>query len=255
MLRDGPADGLGHAILLGDIAADVGVRALDLVGHRLADVVQQGAGLADLDVGADLGGQHRGDPRGEHAFLEDVAAVAGAEAQVAQLLDQLWVQAAHTGLKHRLFARFLQDLVHLLAGLLHHLLDTGRVDAAIDNQLGQRDPGDLAPDGVEARKRHRFRRVVDDQVDARGLLQRTDVSSLAADETTLHLIIGQRNGGDCGLCNYISSQALNGHNHVLAGIVVRFVLVLLLQLPVLAGKLVPRFVFGLSNHLIVGLRD
>ena len=172
-----------------------------------------------------------------------------------KLLDQLWVQTAHTGLKHRLFARFLQDLVHLLAGLLHHLLDAGRVDAAIDNQLGQRDPGDLSPDGVEARKRYRFRRVIDDQVDARGLFERTDVSSLAADETTLHLIIGQRNGGDCGLCNYISSQALNGHYHVLAGIVVRFVLVLLLQLPVLAGKLVPRFVFGLPDYLVMGLRD
>ena len=39
-----------------DLAADGGVRALDLVVDGLADVVQQAAGLGDLDVGADFAG-------------------------------------------------------------------------------------------------------------------------------------------------------------------------------------------------------
>ena len=38
-----------------DLGADGGVRAFDLVVDGLADVVQQAAGLGDLDVGADLG--------------------------------------------------------------------------------------------------------------------------------------------------------------------------------------------------------
>ena len=47
-------------------AADRGVRALDLVVDGLADVVEQAAHLRDLDVGADLGG----DDRGERAGLD-----------------------------------------------------------------------------------------------------------------------------------------------------------------------------------------
>ena len=39
---------------LGDRGADDGVRTLDLVVDRLADVVEQAAHLGDLDVGADL---------------------------------------------------------------------------------------------------------------------------------------------------------------------------------------------------------
>ena len=40
---------------LGDVGADQRVRAFDLVVDGLADVVQQTGGLADVDVGADLG--------------------------------------------------------------------------------------------------------------------------------------------------------------------------------------------------------
>ena len=47
-------DDLGRAAEpLGDVRADQGVRPLDLVVDRLADVVQQTGGLADVDVGAE----------------------------------------------------------------------------------------------------------------------------------------------------------------------------------------------------------
>ena len=48
-----------QVVALGDLGADRGVRALDLVVDGLADVVQQAAHLGDLDVGADLGRDDR----------------------------------------------------------------------------------------------------------------------------------------------------------------------------------------------------
>ena len=56
--------------------ADGGVRALDLVVDGLADVVEQAAHLGDLDVGADLGGDDRGQVAGLDDVLEHVLAVA-----------------------------------------------------------------------------------------------------------------------------------------------------------------------------------
>ena len=49
-----------QVVALGDLGADRGVRTLDLVVDGLADVVEQAARLRDLDVGADLGGDDRG---------------------------------------------------------------------------------------------------------------------------------------------------------------------------------------------------
>ena len=51
-----------QVVPLGDLGADGGVRALDLVVDRLADVVEETAHLGDLDVGPDLGGD--APPRG-----------------------------------------------------------------------------------------------------------------------------------------------------------------------------------------------
>jgi hypothetical protein len=68
-----------QVVALRDLRADRGVRALDLVVDRLADVVEQPAHLRDLDVAPDLG---RDDGR-EMARLDDVVEhvlpVAGAE--------------------------------------------------------------------------------------------------------------------------------------------------------------------------------
>ena len=52
------------------------VRTLDLVIDRLADVVEQAAGLGDLDVGPDLGGDHRGQAARLDDVVEHVLAVA-----------------------------------------------------------------------------------------------------------------------------------------------------------------------------------
>ena len=99
----------------------------------------------------------------------------------------------HAGVVGGLLAGLAHDEVDLGAGLGDDLLDAAGVDPAIGDELGEGDPGDLAADRVEARQDDRLGRVVDDQVDAGGLLEGPDVAALAADDPALHLV--RRAGG------------------------------------------------------------
>ena len=78
-----------QVVALGDRGADGGVRALDLVVDRLADVVEQAAHLGDLDVGADLGRDDRREAARLDDVVEHVLAVARAELEPAEELDDL----------------------------------------------------------------------------------------------------------------------------------------------------------------------
>ena len=116
----------------------------------LADVVEQAAHLGDLDVRADLGGDDRGQVAGLDDVVEHVLAVARAELEPAQQLDDLGGQARDTGLVGGLLAGLAHDELDLGAGLGDDLLDAAGMDAAVGDELGQGDPGDLAADRVEA---------------------------------------------------------------------------------------------------------
>ena len=77
-----------HVVLLGERRADGGVRALDLMVDRLADVVEQAADLGGLDVGAQLRGDDRREVARLDAVEEHVLAVAGAVLEPAERLTR-----------------------------------------------------------------------------------------------------------------------------------------------------------------------
>ena len=108
---------------------------------------------------------------------------------------------------------------------LVHLLDPGRVDPAVAEQLLQAEPGDLAADRVEAAEQHRTRGVVDDQVDPGDLLEGPDVAALPADDPTLHVVAGQRDQGGDALAGLLGGQPLDrGGEHApgpLLGVLLR----------------------------------
>ena len=109
----------------------------------------------------------RGDAGALDEVVEDVLAVARAEAQLAEQLDQLRVQPVHVRLERRALA-LLDDLaLDLRATLLVRLLDQRRGDPPVGDQALEGDPRDLAAHAVEAREEHRRGRLVDDHVDAR----------------------------------------------------------------------------------------
>ena len=129
-------------------------------------------------------------------MLQHVFAVRIPILEPAHELDQLRVQALHVGIEQRLLASLADGLVHFPPGLLDSFFDARGVYPPVLNQAVQRYPRDLAPDRIEAGYRHRFRHVVDDQIDARCRFDGSDVPSFTADETTLHLIVRQWNARD-----------------------------------------------------------
>ena len=108
-----------------------------LLGAHLADVVQQAGALGFLHVEAHLG-RHRGAEVGHFArVLQQVLAVAGAEAHAAHHLNQLGVQAVNAQVDDGFLADFDDFLFDVLAGFGHNLLHAGRVNAAVLHQQVQ----------------------------------------------------------------------------------------------------------------------
>ena len=108
------------------------------------------------------------------------------------------------------------NVIDLLAGLGDHLFDARGMNAAIENQLGERHARDLAAHRIESRQDDGLWRIVDDEVDAGGALECADVAALAPDDAALHLVIGQRHNGDGDIGDLIGGAALNGEGDDLA---------------------------------------
>src|SRR3954454_9531792 len=219
-----PVHGLErHVVLLGDARADGGVRPLDFVVDGLADVVEQAADLGSLDVGAQLGRDDRGDVARLDRVHEDVLAVRRAVLQPPEQLEQVRRQSRAPRVVGCLVTGLADDEVDLRARLRDDLLDAAGVDPAVGDELRDRDPRDLPPDGVEPGEDDGLRRVVDDQVDAGRLLERADVAALAADDPALHLVARQVDHRDGVLGRVVRGHALHGRDDHLARLVLGLV--------------------------------
>ena len=134
---DGVDDFLRLLVLAGDVDADGHVAALDLVVDGLADIVQEAGALGGGHVDAELGSEQAGNVR---------------NLQAADELDEVGMQAVDVRLENGALALGLDGGVDLLLGLGDHFLDAGGVNAAVLNELFERDARDFAPHGVEARR-------------------------------------------------------------------------------------------------------
>ena len=105
---DGVHDILRLAVPAGDLRADQRVAALNLMGERLADVVQHRAALEQRWVDSQLAGHHAGDVRGLDQVPEHVLAIGGAVPQAAEEIDEFGVHVGDAQLDQG-----------FLAGLLH----------------------------------------------------------------------------------------------------------------------------------------
>ena len=120
-------------------------------------------------------------------------------------------------LERRGFAFLADRVLHLGLDLLDDFLDARRVDAAVGDQALDRLARDLAAERIEAREDDRAGRVVDDELDAGGGLERADVAALAADDAPLHVVARQIDDRDGGLDGVLGGAALDGVGDDLLG--------------------------------------
>ena len=117
-------------------------------------------------------------------------------------------------------AAFLADLlVGFFLDLLNDFLDARRVDAPVGNELLDRLLRDLPPVGIESREDDGAGRVVDDQIDAGGELERADVPALTADDASLEIVARQIDNRDGRLDRVLGGRALDGFGDVVLGAV------------------------------------
>ena len=170
--------------------------------------------------------------------LEDVLPVARPVPESAEDLDELLVELAAVRLEHGLLARLSDVLLELRLRLVVHLLDARRMDPAVLDELVEREAGDLASQRVERRQDDRVRRVVDDEVDARQVLERADVAAFPADDAPLEVVGRELDDGHGRLCRVTRRDTLEGVRDERACPPSRVRPRLLLHLPHVAGELV-----------------
>ncbi len=87
------------------------------------------------------------------------------------------------------------------------------MDASVGDELLERDAGGLAAHGVERGQQHAAGRVVHENVDARHLLEGSDVASLTADDPTLHVLGGKVDRDDHRRGGLLGGQPLHRRDH------------------------------------------
>ena len=241
-------DRLRFLVLLGKVYADLDVAALDLMVDCLADVVQQAGAACGQGIKPQFAGHHAGDMCNLDGVLQYVLTVAGTVTQTAEDFDQFGVDAVDAGLEGGALALALDDLLDLSAGLVDHFLDAGGMDAAVHDQLFERQTRDFAAHRVERGKGDRFGRVVDNQINARQRFERADIAALAANDAALHLIVGQRYNRNGCFGNMVGSAALDRGRDDLACGLLAFVLELLLDFAQLDGCIMRCLGFDRGNQ-------
>src|SRR3954469_16569565 len=231
------------------------MRALDLVRHRLAEVVQQRGALRRLHARLQLGGHDPDEVDDLERVLQDVLAVARAELEPAEDAHDLLRELTAVGLEDRLGAGLRDLLLDLRLRLVVRLLDPGRVDAPVLDQLYEGEARDLAADAVERGEDDRLRGVVDDEVDAGEVLEGTDVAALAADDAALHVVGRQLDEGDRRLGGVAGGDALEGVGDEVAGAPLGLGLRLLLHLADAAGEVVADELLGALHQVRLRLVD
>ena len=114
-------------------------------------------------------------------------------------------------------------------------------------------PRDLAAQRLEGRDDDRLGRVVDDEVHARGGLERPDVAAFAADDAALQVVRGKLDDGDRGLDDRVRGQPLDGHADDPAGLLGRLLVGLLLDAADEPGRLEPGLVLDGLDEVALGV--
>ena len=127
------------------------------------------------------------------------------------------------------------------------------MNATVLEQLLKRQLGDLTADPVERGEHDGLRGVVDDEVDARQVLEGANVTALLADDASLHVVRGELHDRHRRLGGVARRHPLECVGDEVAGTAPGLGLGLLLHLANTARQLVPNSLFRARHDLGLGL--
>ena len=106
---------------------------------------------------------------------------------------------------------------------LDHLLDPRGMDPAVGDQFLQGNAGHFPSDRIKSGQDDCLRRIVDDELHTRQLLQRADVPAFAADDAALHFVVRKLYNGNRSLGDAVRRASLDRADDILAGLLVRLI--------------------------------
>ena len=185
-------DGVDHfrffLEFLGQFHADDCVRQFRFVVGHLADIVQQAGATGHLGVQSQFRG-HDAAQIGHFArVLQQVLSVRRTVFHLTDQADQFGMEPVDAQVDRGALAGFDDLFFDLFLYFGNDFFDACRMDAAVRYQLVQRQTRDFTAYRIEARQDDRFRRVVDDDLDAGSGFQGPDVPSFAADDPAFHFV-------------------------------------------------------------------
>ena len=220
---------------------------------RLADVMQQTGTAGNGGVDAKFGGEHTGDVCDLDRVQQHVLSITGAVMHAAEQANQLGMDAMNTGFERGAFALGFDDLIDFLLCLLHHFRDARRMDATVQNQLFQTQPGDFTANRVKRGQGDCFRGIVDDQIDTRQVVQGADVAAFTANDAARHFIVGQRNDRYRGFGYLVGCIALDGRSNEFARSGLGFLFHLLVDFAEFERGVMLGFIFNRRDQIFLGL--
>ena len=195
-----------------------------------AEVVQKACALSGNRIETKLGSHNAAQVRDFERVVQNALAERGAEAQAAKRANELGMQVVNTNVERRLLASLLDLLVHELFGLRVHLFDASGMNAAVGDEVFHGDAANFTTNGIEARNGYALRRVVDEQVYARKLLEAANIATFATDNAALQVVGRNVDGFHRGFGRVIGGDALNCEAQDFARLLVGFSLGTLLGL-------------------------
>ena len=126
----------------------------------------------------------------------------------SEKLYKIGIESLNSCFKGCCLAGLADGIVHLALRLVDHLLYPGRMNTSVHDEPFQCDTSYLTPHRVEGRKHYCLRRIVYDDLHAGKIFEGSDVPSLAAYDTPLHIVAGKLYHRNGSLCDMIRGTSL-----------------------------------------------
>ena len=174
-----------ESILASDATSDLWMCPLDIVIHRLPEVVEEPSLECEHRISSDEFRYRLSDIGNLFAMHEDVLPVARTESEFPNEWDDLLRDPDDSHLIDRLATEIIDEFVGIGLIFLDDLLDTSWLDPLISDEIFEGLLRDISAKQVKTREKHGIRSIIDDERYSGCLLECDDIASLLPDDLAL----------------------------------------------------------------------
>ena len=184
--------------------------------------MNQAAATCQVDIDTQFGRHNAGQLSHFNGVTQYVLTVTRTIPQTSEGFDDFRMKAVNTRFIRSLFPGFTNLLTHFFTSFFNHFFDSCRMNTPVDNQFFQSQSGHFPTNGVETGQNNSFRRIVDNQINARQCFDGSDITAFTTDNAPLHFIIRQGYDGHRRFRHVIGCTSLNSQGNNFQRLLFRF---------------------------------